>query len=192
MSGCKYLSDSSIQVLAEFCKDIYHLNLTRIPQFTEAGLVHVAKAGLSNLEYLNLYANSNIADSGFMTFAAESGCKKLQFLDLCGCKFLSDESAIQISISFPELRFLNLTWCVALNDSAMVDGVAKHLTKLDLLSIYGLTRMSDKAVEALIDSPLRQTLRTLDINGCKAVTKYLDDQELRVIFPNVTCTVFHS
>ena len=61
---------------------------------TENGLTHIAKAGLIDLEYLNLYANSNIADSGFMTFAAESGCQKLQFLDLCGCKYLSDESAI--------------------------------------------------------------------------------------------------
>ena len=97
-----------------------------------------------------------------------------------------------MSKSFPELSYLNLTWCVSLNDKAIVEGVAKYLTKLDLLSIFGLVRMSDASIDALVDSPLKYSLKTLDINGCKAVEKYWEDKNLRAAFPNVVCTIFHS
>ena len=71
-SGCKYLTDSSIIVLVEKCKDIEFLNLTRIPKFTEKGLTAVAEGGLTNLKYLNLYANSSIEDIGFQALAKAS------------------------------------------------------------------------------------------------------------------------
>ena len=64
-SGCKYLTDSSIIVVTDKCKDIEFLNLTRIPKFTEKGLTALAESGLYNLKYLNLYANSSIENSGF-------------------------------------------------------------------------------------------------------------------------------
>jgi len=51
--------------------------------------------------------------------------------------------------------------------------------------------MSDASVEALLASPLRETLTTLDINGC-AVAKYQGEEELKEAFPNLVVTVFHS
>ena len=51
------------------CKEIQFLNLTRIPKLTEKGLIAIANAGLNNLRYLNLYANSCIEDSGFQLLA---------------------------------------------------------------------------------------------------------------------------
>ena len=80
---------------------------------------------------------------------------------------------------------------MSLNDKAIVDGVAKYLSKLNLLSIYGLVRITDKSIEALLSSPNRLTLETLDINGCREVTKG-DDSTIRSLFPNVKVTVFHS
>lgn len=94
-SGCKYLTDSSISQIVGKCKDIYHLNLTRIPKLTAKGLSAVASAGLKNLEYLNLYANANIEDEGFRALA-QANCP-LQFLDLCGCKELLDDSVIALA-----------------------------------------------------------------------------------------------
>ena len=63
------MSDSAIIVLVDKCKEIQFLNLTRIPKLTEKGLIAIANAGLNNLRYLNLYANSCIEDSGFQLLA---------------------------------------------------------------------------------------------------------------------------
>jgi len=80
--------------------------------------------------------------------------------------------------SFRNLTYLNLTWCVSLNDKAIIEGVAKYLTKLNLLSVYGLVRITDKAVDALEQSANRDTLETLDINGCREVIRG-DDESVR-------------
>ena len=123
-----------------------------MPKFTEKGLVNITKANL-DLEYLNFYASTSIGDSGFRTFAEESIHHNLTFLDLCGVKDILDDSVIAISKSFPNLTYLVLTWCVSLNDKSIVEGVAKYLSKLNLLSLYGLVRITDASVEALLNSP---------------------------------------
>lgn len=76
LSGCKYLTDSSIIEIAKNCKSVKHFNITRIPNFTEKGLSEISKAGMNQLEYLNLYANAMIEDSGFRDLA-NSGYNKM-------------------------------------------------------------------------------------------------------------------
>jgi F-box and leucine-rich repeat protein 1 (S-phase kinase-associated protein 2) len=190
LSGCKYVSNAAVKIVVETCKQLEHLNLTRLPKLTEDGLSAVASAGLQKLKYLNLYASTSISNSGFVSLA-NSGYSNLEFLDLCGCKEITDQTVVQLCAAFPNLTYLNLTWCVSLNDKAIVEGVAKYLTKLKLLSVYGLVRITDAAVDALEQSPNKETLETLDINGCREVTRG-DDKTVRQRFPNVKVTVFHS
>ena len=97
---------------------------------------------------------------------------------MCGCKNITDDSIVLLCDSFRNLTYLNLTWCVSLNDKAIIEGVAKYLTKLNLLSVYGLVRITDKAVDALEQSANRDTLETLDINGCREVIRG-DDESVR-------------
>jgi hypothetical protein len=190
LSGCKHLSDSSISVVVESCPKITHFNITRLPKLTDKGVEKVANAGL-NLTYLNMYANSEIGDNAFKALALNSACHNLEFLDLCGCKNLSDDSLVELCKSFPKLTYLNLPWCISLNDKAIVDGVAKHLPKITLLGLFGLVRISDASIDALLDSPCKLSLETLDINGCCLVTKG-DGDSIREMFPNVTVTVWAS
>lgn len=51
-----------------------------------------------------------------------------------------------------------------------MEGVAKYLTKLNLLSLYGLVKMTDKALDSIVNSPLKYTLETFDINGCREIS----------------------
>lgn len=178
----------------EKCKDIEFLNLTRIPKFTEKGLTAIAEGGLNNLKYLNLYANSSIEDIGFQALAKASiNMSKMQFLDFCGCKLLMDDSVIEMSRNFVNLKYFNLTWCLNLSDRSIVEGVSKYLNKLNLLSVYGLVKITDKSIKSLIENEsLRNELITLDINGCKEITMCSDHQSIVNLFPNVRVTVFHS
>ena len=83
--------------MVDNCKNIVKLDLTRIPKLTEKGIEAVAKAELMQLEVFNLYANAMIEDGGFMEFA-KSPYENLVYLDFCGCKFLSDESLVLMSL----------------------------------------------------------------------------------------------
>jgi len=189
-SGCKHLTDTCISVVVESCPKIKHLNITRLPKLTDKGVEKVASAGL-DLTYLNMYANSEIGDNAFKALAHNSTHHNLEFLDLCGCKHISDDSVVELCKSFPKLTYLNLTWCISLNDKAIVEGVAKHLTNINLLGLFGLVRISDASIDALVDSPCKLSLETLDINGCCLVTKG-DGESIRAMFPNVTVTVWAS
>ena len=96
---------------------------------------------------------------------------------------------------YAELKYLNITWCLALTDKGIVDGVSK-LENLDLLSVFGLVAITDKSMDALLNSKIRYTLTTLDINGCKFISYCgehgVDHEAICKLFPNVTTTVFHS
>ena len=47
------------------------------------------------------------------------------------------------------LKYLNITWCLALTDRGIVEGVSK-LEGLDLLSVFGLVAITDVSMEALL------------------------------------------
>ena len=182
------MSDNSItELIAK--NNLIHLNLTRLPKVTAKSLICLAESPCyPQMTYFNLYANSMIEDSGFRALAKQSN---IHFLDLCGCKFLSDESVIGICANLRQLKYLNLTWCIALTDEAIVSGVStlEHLT---LLSVFGLETMTDKIIDALVSSKLKQTLETLDINGCCRISICGSHDEVVKLFPNVRVTVFHS
>ena len=77
----------------------------------------------------------------------------MEVLELCGMQRLSDESLIGICRLNPGLTYLNLTWCLALTDRGIVEGVCKHLERgLNLLSLYGNTTVTDKALDALVNT----------------------------------------
>lgn len=54
-----------------------------------------------------------------------------------------DDSIIKMTQNFVNLKYLNLTWCLNLTDRSIVEGVSKYLNKLNLLSVYGLVRITD-------------------------------------------------
>ena len=78
-----------------------------------------------------------------------------------------------------------------MTDRAIVDGVAKYLTKLNLLSLFGIVTITDASIHALTASPNRETLETLDINGCRDVT-LSEETTLKGLFPNLKVLIYHS
>jgi hypothetical protein len=60
-----------------------------------------------------------------------------------------------------------------------------------LLSVFGIVTLTDASLNSLIESLNKETLETLDINGCREITQK-SDQELKALFPKLKITVFHS
>lgn len=73
---------------------------------------------------------------------------------------------------------------MSLTDKSVVDGIARYLTKLNLLSLYGLVKITDASVQALADSENKNYIETLDINGCKEVSLG-DEKTLKTLFPKL-------
>lgn len=65
-----------------------------------------------------------------------------------------------------------------MTDKAVVEGIAKYLTKLNLLSLFGLVAITDASIDALLSTNMKYTIETLDINGCREVTKS-DEETLK-------------
>ncbi len=78
----------------------------------------------------------------------------------------SAQAVAEIARGCPKLEYLNLTWCVNVDDTA-VGAVAAHCLRLKLLSVYGLRGVTDQCLEALA-APGRcgRALTTLDVHGC--------------------------
>ena len=109
LSGCKYLSDSSINHLTENCPDISVLNLTRMEGITDKSIEYISDR-TPKLKELYLYACAQISDKAFK-YLSESEITKLELLEVCGCADLKDDTFAAICARNPSLHSINLTWC---------------------------------------------------------------------------------
>jgi len=88
LSGCQKLEDSGVRAIARSCgKSLTSLDLTRCPLLTDYALEFAAPR-LPNLVSLNLYADSQFSDRGYLALAQ---LHHLTFLDLCGATKLSSK-----------------------------------------------------------------------------------------------------
>jgi len=190
LSGCKYLSDLSVEYLAENCKQITVFNLTRNIKITDRSIQIIAD-NMFNLKELYLYANAQLTDAAFK-YLADSQLDGLVLLELCGCQMLSDDSFIALCQKNKNLKSLNLTWCTELTDRAIIEGIVQSGLQIELLSMFGNINVTSECLEALKASN-QTSLRTLDLNGCKKIPEEERDYaELKKYFPACEVFVYHS
>ncbi|XP_062112270.1 F-box protein At3g58530 [Humulus lupulus] len=184
LSGCKNISDKSLQLVAEHYPELEFLNLTRCVKLTDPGLRQILRS-CSTLQSLNLYALSSLSDD---TYKSISLLSHLKFLDLCGAQNLSDEGLFSIA-KCHSLVSLNLTWCIRVTDAGVI-AIAEGCNSLNFLSLFGIVGVSDKCLEALSRS-CSDKLTTLDVNGCIGIKKRRRTDLLQ-LFPHLKCFKVHS
>ncbi|XVE96168.1 hypothetical protein REPUB_Repub02eG0198400 [Reevesia pubescens] len=184
LSGCKNLSDKSLQLVADNYQELESLNLTRCVKMTDSGLQKVLLK-CSFLRSLNLYALSSFTDEAYKKISILC---HLKFLDLCGAQNLSDEGLSCIA-KCKKLVSLNLTWCVCVTDVGII-AIAEGCTSLEFLSLFGIVGVTDKCLEVL-SKFCSNTLITLDVNGCIGIKRRSRDDLLQ-LFPHLRCFKVHS
>merc|ERR1711972_935572 len=115
-------------------------------------------------------------------------------LDLCGCR-IEDEAIVKFldACAPSRLEILNLTWCPALTDTAVVS-IARSCPVLGWFSIFGNLHIGTSAIETLAASACSKSgrLHSLDVRGLTQATEYaLDLDKLRLLFPSVVCCDLH-
>ena len=152
--------------------------------------VKVAETQGAALTELVCYADSNLS-----RYDALGGgrCPRLRTLDCTGSRRLSGAAVAAVAgTAKASLTSLNLSWCVNVDDAALL-GVAAHCPGLKTLSVHGSTRVSDVGVAALAGSPTARALTALDVSGCVRVTDYLRRAgTLAPRFPNVATWTLHT
>lgn len=174
LSGCQKISDEGVSSLENLRLEM--LDLTRCPLVSHRALRRGLRSSHESLETLTLYASPQIVMVPFDRF------KGLKKVDLCG-SMIADEELVKLG-KCHELESANLTWCVNITDYG-VCALAK--TKLNFLSLFGLTKLTDACLDALHGLPFR----ALDVNGCTGITRRSKD-ELRKLFPDLEQFVIHT
>jgi len=188
-SGCKNVSDETIQRVVGRGENLEVLDLTRCPRVTDVGVLLVCEC-LERLRVLRLYAMAQLSPKAF---AKLSRLVMLEELDLCGCRL--EDGALEefCSAAMPSrLHTLNLTWCPALTDASAL-AVARACPALRWLSYFGNTNITGAAVEALAAGPCGALIHSLDVRGLTRAPEYSSAtvETLRRLFPALVHVELH-
>ena len=175
LSLCKEVSDNSLGRIATHCKGLQSLDLGGCTKITNTGLLLISW-GLKKLEMLNLRSCRLISDHGIgylagldstgSNYASSSGLKELGLQD---CQKLTDESLKHVSVGIPELRKINLSFCISVTDTGL-KSLAK-LSSLEDLNLRSCDNVSDIGIGFLSsEDGCSGHLRALDVSFCGNIT----------------------
>ncbi|KAL0365926.1 UNVERIFIED_CONTAM: F-box protein SKP2A [Sesamum radiatum] len=158
------LQDDAVEKIATHCHDLQELDLSKSFRLTDHSLYALAH-GCPNLVRLNISGCSAFSD----TLAFLTGfCRKLKFLNLCGCvRAASDRALKAIGYNCNKLQSLNLGWCDRVGDEG-VKSLAYGCPDLRALDLCGCVLITDDSVIALANNCLH--LRSLDLYYCQNIT----------------------
>lgn len=183
LSGCVQLDDEGVREISK-CRKLRYLDLTRVPKMTDASVALVVE-GCRELEFLSLYANSQLTNKSFEKI---DGLTNLKFFDACGFNKLTDVTLFKLPKT---LRYANFSWCGSLRSEGICH-VAENCRHLELLSVHGNRNITEKLIQSLqIGQKETQTLKVLDVKGCVNV-KTNTLEALREFFHSLQSIKFHT
>jgi hypothetical protein len=89
LSGCSRVRDDGIKAIASGCQCLLYLNIS-FCRITDLALRYLGMYA-EELAFLSLAGCSELTDAGGMALRKGTMCKKLQWLDLSGCRNFSSE-----------------------------------------------------------------------------------------------------
>lgn len=159
------LEDNAVEAVAQFCRDLQILDLSKSFKLTDRSLYAIA-LGCSDLTKLNISGCSSFSDKALSYLA--SLCRKLKILNLCGCvKAVSDTALQAIGHHCNQLQSLNLGWCEQVSDVGVMS-LAYGCPDLRTLDLCGCVLITDDSVIALADRCPH--LKSLGLYYCKNIT----------------------
>jgi len=170
LSLCKELSDSSLTRIALKCPNLENIDLAGCSKITNGGLRFLSW-NLSKLKTLNLRSCRQVSDAGIANLCGmddlpNPASLSLQSLSLQDCQKLSDDSLRYISQKMPNLKSINLSFCVSVTDTGL-KSLAK-IASLEEINLRSCDNVSDIGIGFLAED--HGKLKSLDISFCGNVS----------------------
>jgi len=129
------LSDSAIMPLIE-CKNLSLLSVSFCENFTDNVLGYVKE--MPQLSHLHLRKGLELTEDGFrVLFAQPDGLPNLRFLNLSECSAINDRCMEAITRCCPNLQALCLSWCWSVTERGLIT-IVERLGSLVCLDVMGM------------------------------------------------------
>lgn len=147
------------QVLTQHCRNIRSINITKCNHLNETGLKLLIKNN-PNLLQVNL---SFIKIINALLLTVVIHCKKLKYINLCGCVEL-DTGGLEILIYHQNnIQYLDLTNCSLLSEKCIIKAAVKFF-KMKSILLSGIPSITDFAITKIYQHC--KELKYLNVEGC--------------------------
>ncbi|KAL9226764.1 hypothetical protein vseg_002537 [Gypsophila vaccaria] len=173
LSNCPGLGDMTLAMLAKLCPQLQHVNFTRLPAITDAGLLSLIDScdGGSGLVKVDLSGCINITDNVVVSLAKVHG-GTLEVLNLYGCGKVTDASLAAIAHNCLVLNELDMSKC-AVTDFGVASLAQSKSVSLQILGLSGCSMLSAKCLPFLVK--LGQSLVGLNLKNCNTINSTVVD-----------------
>lgn len=147
LSGCKKIRDDGVRKIIQGCQCLLYLNLS----FCKVSDLCLRDLGMyaSELAFLSLANCTELTDAGAVALRKGTQCKKLQWLDLSGCRNFSSQGLQHLLEGVGNtLQALILNNITTLRSQVIIT-IGKTCTYLQHLSLLGCRNITDKALKGL-------------------------------------------
>lgn len=166
ISGDEQITEASIYAIAENCPRLQGLNVSNCTRIAPDSMVELAE-NCKFIKRLKLNDCHQLTDEAILAFAEH--CPNILEIDLHQCRLVQNDPITALLANGRSLRELRLANCELIDDGAFLslppNKTYEHLRILDLTSC---TRLTDRAVEKIIDVAPR--LRNLVLAKCRNIT----------------------
>ncbi|KAK8045790.1 F-box domain-containing protein [Apiospora saccharicola] len=163
------VSDGSVLPLA-VCSRVERLTLTNCKDLSDDGLIALVRNN-PNLLALDISQDSKINNevskiTEASIFAIAENCRRLQGLNVSGCKNISNESMVALAESCKYIKRLKLNDCDQLNDSAIL-AFANNCPNILEIDLHACSNIGNEPITALLAKG--QSLRELRLASCDLI-----------------------
>lgn len=162
IKNCPGFGSSSLAILAKMCPNLRQVDLSGLYGMTDEGILALVDNSLSGLVKVNLSGCINLSDESIQGIAKIHG-ETLKVLNLDGCRKVTDLSLSAIAKSCSILHDLDVSNC-AITDSGIASLSCSEELNLQILSISGCSKISNKSLPFLIE--LGENLVGLNLKHC--------------------------
>lgn len=179
VARCRKLGDTGMLALQN-CKQLSELTLSRCRHITDTGLKRIAEYSGAILQILDISSCMRVSDVGLKALAAKcrrivfvnlsschsittagvsslvDSCSFITDLNVSGCPEVSGISLVQSQSSNEykptnlKLQYLNLSWCLAFNDSSL-NTIANRCPHLLQLNLSLCRKVSSQAAKRFVE-----------------------------------------
>ncbi|KAI1817207.1 RNI-like protein [Poronia punctata] len=166
LSNDHSITETTIIAIAENCRKLQGLNISGCRQVSNESLIQLAKS-CRYIKRLKLNDCQQLTDEAVLAFAAH--CPNILEMDLHQCPQIGNEPVTALLSNQRSLREFRLANCELIDDNAFLSlSPYRTYENLRILDLTSCTRLTDRAVEKIIDIAPR--LRNLVVAKCTNLT----------------------